>query len=92
MNVCEYNSRAVTVSLIDDAINERLNELGEDAGYLSLIHICQHINKTESAIRIIHHPTGVVVECQEERSQYKNKDKAMTVSYTHLDVYKRQPL
>ena len=33
MNVCEYNSRAVTVSLIDDAINERLNELGEDVGY-----------------------------------------------------------
>lgn len=44
----------------------------------------QHINKTESAIRIIHHPTGVVVECQEERSQYKNKDKAMKMLYSKL--------
>ncbi len=44
----------------------------------------QHINKTESAIRIIHHPTGVVVECQEERSQHKNKDKAMKMLYTKL--------
>ena len=39
INVCEYNSRAVTVSLIDDAINERLTELGEDVGYSALVKL-----------------------------------------------------
>ena len=78
---------AVLAQVEEAEFHLNMNELRIDT-YRSSGAGGQHVNKTESAIRVTHLPTGLVVECQDERSQYKNKDRALSIMRAKL--YERQ--
>ncbi|MBR4799864.1 MAG: peptide chain release factor 1, partial [Clostridia bacterium] len=85
------HTSTVTVAVLPEAENVEY-ELNMDELEITRHHSSgaggQHVNKTESARRIIHKPTGIVVDCQDERSQLKNKDKALKIMKSRLaDLY-----